>query len=89
MNRRACIPLLFAVPALGQTVRDASGGDQDPEETRLMKLAEESPKEHTRLLRDYLRKKLDVAYGIALETAVNDEERTAIQAAQKHSTFPT
>ena len=48
-----------------------------------MKLAEESPKQHIRSLRDYLRQKLDVAYEIALAGALNDEHRTAIQAAQK------
>lgn len=82
MNRRAILPLLLGTPILAM----AGDTDQltDPEEGRLTKLCSQSPKLGLPQLRDYLRKKLDVAYEIALASAMDADHRKAIEAAQKH-----
>jgi len=81
MNRRAILPFLLGAPIL------ATAGDTnpliDPEESRLSKLCSHSPKLGLPQLRDYLRKKLDVAYETALASALDADHRKAIECAQK------
>lgn len=86
MNRRTILPLLFGAQMFVGVVRgadDSASAIPDPEEARLSKLAEQSPKMYLPQLRDYLRQKLDVAYEIALFAAVDAEHRSAIEQAQQ------
>jgi uncharacterized protein YecT (DUF1311 family) len=83
MNRRMIIPLLIGTPMLAQSAIPVEEAIPDAEERRLHKLCSQSPKQYYPQLRDYLRRKLDVAYEIALATAEDDDHRRAIELAQK------
>jgi hypothetical protein len=83
MKRRTAFSLLVGTPALALAATDTIDAIPDPEERRLTKLVRESPKIHLPELREYLRKKLDIAQEIALAAALDEKHRGAIEQAQK------
>ena len=82
ISRRSLLPTLLISGASLAAPSQPGDPGYDAEEARLEELARAAPKLHIRELRDYLRRKLDLAYAIALNKAVSHEHRDAIVSAQ-------